>query len=141
VNTAVTALCEFNGDLYAGSDFAMTATGADPRLRRWNPALALWQPVGTGTNGPVLALAPYQGQLAIAGDFTIANNKVAGRWATLRSPAISDINCDGVTNIDDLLSIINAWGPCPKTVCPADTNNDDSVDVNDLLIVINNWSA
>lgn len=53
---------------------------------------------------------------------------------------IGDITHDGVVNIDDLLAVINAWGPCPTgEPCPADVNNNGEVNVDDLLMVINNW--
>jgi hypothetical protein len=52
---------------------------------------------------------------------------------------------DGVVNVDDLLTVINAWGPCPPPPqdCPADVSplprGDGVVNVDDLLIVINAW--
>lgn len=52
-----------------------------------------------------------------------------------------DVTGDGTVNVDDLLAVINAWGPCPgPPTCPADLNDDGSVDVSDLLLVINNWT-
>jgi hypothetical protein len=48
-----------------------------------------------------------------------------------------DINDDGVVNVDDLLLVIAAWGPCPG--CDADVNGDDTVGVDDLLLVIACW--
>ena len=53
-----------------------------------------------------------------------------------------DVNNDGVVNVGDLLSVINAWGPCPAPCppsCIADVNEDCIVNVGDLLAVINNW--
>lgn len=58
------------------------------------------------------------------------------------TPCPSDINGDGVTNVSDLLAVINAWGPCaapcPPT-CAADVTQDCVVNVSDLLAVINGW--
>jgi hypothetical protein len=54
-----------------------------------------------------------------------------------RGGSEGDINGDGNVNVDDLLSVINAWGPC--SCCAADVNNSGGVDVDDLLIVINTW--
>jgi hypothetical protein len=52
-----------------------------------------------------------------------------------------DITGDGVVNVDDLLTLITAWGPCvPPASCPADLNGDGIVNVDDLLMVINHWS-
>ena len=53
-----------------------------------------------------------------------------------------DADENSVVNIDDLLAVINAWGPCPNCfliVCPADVNGDCMVNIDDLLLVINNW--
>jgi len=55
-----------------------------------------------------------------------------------------DITGDGVTNVDDLLAVINGWGPCPAPPrsCPADiapAGGNGQVNVDDLLKVINNW--
>ncbi|MCI0676336.1 MAG: hypothetical protein L0Y42_11250, partial [Phycisphaerales bacterium] len=48
-----------------------------------------------------------------------------------------DFNFDRVVNVDDLLALITAWGPCD--VCVTDTNDDRIIDVDDLLGVISNW--
>lgn len=53
------------------------------------------------------------------------------------SSCSSDINGSGTVNVDDLLAVINAWGPCPG--CPADINGDGMVNVDDLLAVVNGW--
>jgi FG-GAP-like repeat/Dockerin type I domain len=56
-----------------------------------------------------------------------------------------DVNCDGVVNIDDLLAIINAWGPCANPgncaadVAPAGISGDGVINIDDLLFVINHW--
>jgi hypothetical protein len=57
----------------------------------------------------------------------------------------ADINDSGVVNIDDLLSVINAWGPCANPFnCPADVApaiGNDQVNIDDLLAVINGWGV
>jgi Ca2+-binding EF-hand superfamily protein len=58
----------------------------------------------------------------------------------LGPPRLGDIDGDGVVNVNDLLLVINAWGPCPPpNLCPADVTGDGMINVNDLLVVINNW--
>jgi hypothetical protein len=59
----------------------------------------------------------------------------------LCTPEPADVTADCVTNIDDLLTVINAWGECanPKN-CPADIDGNGAVDIDDLLLVINGWS-
>jgi hypothetical protein len=51
-----------------------------------------------------------------------------------------DLNGDGVVDVSDLLILLAAWGPCPRSGnCPADLNGDGAVDVSDLLILLANW--
>jgi hypothetical protein len=52
-----------------------------------------------------------------------------------------DVTGNGVVDVDDLLAVINAWGPCEcLDPCVGDFNDSGEVDVDDLLIVLNNWS-
>lgn len=47
-----------------------------------------------------------------------------------------------VVNIDDLLFVINNWGPCPPpcpAYCTADIIHSCNVNIDDLLKVINTW--
>jgi hypothetical protein len=59
----------------------------------------------------------------------------------------ADIDGGGTINVDDLLAVIAAWGPCqpPPTSCPADIapdrSGDGQVNVDDLLAVIGEWGA
>jgi hypothetical protein len=44
--------------------------------------------------------------------------------------------------IDDLLAVVNDWGPCPSPCpvhCNSDINNDCQVGIDDLLSLINSW--
>ena len=55
---------------------------------------------------------------------------------------IAPPNGDGVVNTDDLLLVINSWGPCPG--CDADVaplGGNGFVNTDDLLVIINNWGA
>lgn len=60
-------------------------------------------------------------------------------------PIHADMNDDGLVNVDDLLTVINHWGACPKAPnsCEADIapepNGDGSVGVDDLLMVLSEW--
>ncbi len=54
---------------------------------------------------------------------------------------IGDVNADGQVDVDDLIIVILAWGPCPAppASCPADVDGNGDVDVDDLVMVIVNW--
>ena len=60
-------------------------------------------------------------------------------FGTVVADCPADVVPDDVVNVDDLLAVINAWGPC--ATCPSDVNGDGSVDVDDLLAIINQWGA
>lgn len=57
----------------------------------------------------------------------------------------ADINHSGTVNVDDMLSVITSWGPCPLPCpphCAADVapvGGDCVVNVDDLLMVITHW--
>jgi hypothetical protein len=63
--------------------------------------------------------------------FRIAHVHIAG-----------DVNGDDSVNVDDLIALILAWGPCPAppVSCLADVNGSGAVDVDDLVEVILNWT-
>jgi hypothetical protein len=60
-------------------------------------------------------------------------------------PCPADINNSGTVNIDDLLAVINSWGPTgggaghPADIAPPGGNG--VVNIDDLLAVINGWGA
>jgi len=51
-----------------------------------------------------------------------------------------DTNCDGAVNVDDLLGVINTWGPCPGQFCSTDLDRNLTINTLDLLTVIEQWS-
>ncbi len=56
---------------------------------------------------------------------------------------LADINISGAVDVDDLISVILAWGDCPAPPgsCLPDTNSSGVVDVDDLISVILQWGA
>lgn len=59
---------------------------------------------------------------------------------TVTVPCPADIAPQGgdhLVNVDDLLTVINSWGPCAN--CAGDINGNGTVNVDDLLAVINSW--
>jgi hypothetical protein len=88
-----------------------------------------------------------------AGSYTCTLANVCGS-ATSSAANLNVSNCcdpdiagnGGVVNIDDLLAVINTWGPCltPPALCLADIaplGGNGTVDIDDLLAVINGWGA
>lgn len=58
---------------------------------------------------------------------------------------VADTNYDAAVNVQDLLKVISAWGPCPppSSDCPdiAPSGGDGEINVLDLLAIINAWGA
>jgi hypothetical protein len=52
-------------------------------------------------------------------------------------PCAVDVTGDGVVDVDDLIALINSWGPCIG--CTADVTGNGVVNIDDLLAVINAW--
>jgi hypothetical protein len=77
-----------------------------------------------------------------SGDFDVQVSNSCGSLASnvvqlvVLSPG--DVTADGLVNIDDLVAVITAWGPCSAR-CPADTNDDGVVNIDDLVLVITHW--
>jgi probable HAF family extracellular repeat protein len=78
-----------------------------------------------------------------AGQITGTGRKADGNGAAFVlspvPPTPGDYDCDKDVDVDDLLGIINRWGPVIGDH-PADFTSDGIVNVNDLLIVIDNWT-
>ena len=49
----------------------------------------------------------------------------------------ADVDGNGEVDFDDLLLLLNAWGPCEG--CPEDIDGDDQVTFDDLLILLSLW--
>ena len=48
-----------------------------------------------------------------------------------------DTDGNSAVDVDDILSIVNAWGPCQD--CPEDLDGSGIVDVADVLLVLGGW--
>ena len=66
----------------------------------------------------------------------LATGEIADSFQIFKGP-LSDLNGDGVVNIQDLLAVIGAWGSC--SACIEDINTDGTVDVSDILLLIADW--
>ena len=52
----------------------------------------------------------------------------------------ADVDQDGLVNVNDLLLLLEAWGPADADHA-ADLNGDGQVNVNDLLLILEGWTA
>ena len=50
------------------------------------------------------------------------------------TPCVGDTDGDGSVNVDDILGLIAAYGPCPG--CAEDLDGDGAVDVDDVLLLL-----
>ncbi len=74
-------------------------------------------------------------QIAADGVFAAFDNAHLG--------AVGDANDDDAVDVDDLLLVLGAWGPCPAApaACPADLDESGVVDVGDLIEVVMAWGS
>jgi hypothetical protein len=135
----VEALVVHGTRLIVGGSFFTAAGISASNVAAWDGEA--WQPLGSGMNSTVLALASHDQTLFAAGAFGLAGDEVAARFAQW-APVCpeGDVNRDGVVDVDDLIAVILAWGPCANcATCPADMNHNCQVDADDLIAVILNW--
>jgi hypothetical protein len=52
-----------------------------------------------------------------------------------------DATGDGVVDVDDLIDVLTAWGPCSGTPCVPDLDGNGTVDIDDVMLVLMNWST
>lgn len=59
----------------------------------------------------------------------------------VRPPCPADVNGNSVVNVDDLLAVINGWGPNGGPADCAPPGGNGVINVDDLLTVINAWGS
>jgi hypothetical protein len=106
-------------------------------------------PVGAYAPGPgqaftILTAASRTGAFALAnclGQYSVTYTPIAV-IVTTAAACPGDITCDRQVDVDDLIAVITAWGPCPQPcppACRADVDQTCGVDVDDLITVIVRW--
>lgn len=67
--------------------------------------------------------------------------EIRGQIIVPRGKCAGDADCNGLTDIDDLVIVITTWGPClpAPAPCPGDLNFDGTVNIDDLVMVITSW--
>lgn len=135
--------------LFAGGQFNYAGGALARGIARWDAQH--WTNVGQGLDGMVLAMtALVQGEsrsegpsIFVGGEFEHAGDMVShnfARWGCVARSCNSDISPpggNGEVNIDDLLEVTAAWGPC--AACLPDINGDSQVNIDDLLAIITAW--
>ena len=115
-------------------------------------AIALDAPGGESAIGPLVipASVPTPGTFRLelgvrAGGAGTATVRLDDVTIEALPPCPGDIAPPtGLVDVEDVLAVINAWGPCPAlpTPCPADLAPPALVvDTDDLLAVINGWGT
>ena len=88
---------------------------------------------------------PDAGTPMTGGSFSLTGGFWPGIDSSEKGLCVADVapaGGNGIVNVDDLLLIINSWGPCsgcPTDIAPA--GGDANVNVDDLLEVINAWGV
>ncbi len=91
MNHPVSALANFNGEMFAGGAF--TTAGGTPanNVARWNAST--WQPVGNGLSGNVNAFSTFEYDLIAGSNFNINGSISVARWnGTVWQPTGTGIN-------------------------------------------------
>jgi hypothetical protein len=125
--------------LQGGSLTMLRVTSVDPR-----PAANALNSNSTAPNDGFFTQADYRGAFgpnenwlctwtaADAYGFSVAPPAGCGA-----EPCPADTDGSGAVDVDDLVAVILAWGPCVE--CPADIDDSGTVDVDDLVAVILGW--
>lgn len=91
-----------------------------------------------GSNGTTCADAPEQTCLNVGGTWFGPGSTCGGSNELCLQPECpTDCNSDGVTNVNDLLAVIGAWG----TSGGCDPTGDGTTGVDDLLAIIGEWAV
>ncbi len=100
MNSYVTALAIYNGQLIAGGFFTTAGGEAANRVAAWNGSS--WSPLGSGMNGNVNALVVFGTRLIAAGSFTTAGGISANRIAAWNGTTWSAL---GAGMNDDVMAL------------------------------------
>ena len=104
----------------------------------------VFRAVSVAPTGTTVALIPSQGvfgqtQVLLAGaNITGPINHEAD---VIIAACVGDFDLNGEVNVDDLLQLLTAWGPCLDECCIEDLDGNGLVDVTDLLALLATWGT
>ena len=142
-NFGVWSVAEVDLELLAVVDGSATSMLGDDADEWTQGNVASRSTVGNVEHLHIKGLAPgvYELQLQSVDSGTLdTSTEIALAWwsdAEDEPGVPGDINGDGVVNVNDLLELLQAWGPNPGD--PADLDGSGTVDVDDLLLLLTWW--
>jgi len=142
-----------NVNVGSAAVFTVTAIGTGPLTYQWRRnGVNLVDGLNiSGANSDTLTIDPVAVRDAVNYDVIVTNDCGPmfsdSVMLSVNVPCLADIAPlpagNDVVNVEDLLAVIGAWGPCGNpSNCPADIappGGDDLVKVSDLLAVIGAW--
>jgi hypothetical protein len=137
----------YNDFLAPGETVLHVTVGAveiddDQRYGVWEPLIGDgWDDLGSDTITIDVSSAGIHTRTINAPDFngTIRIEVIDYPFPELNDAIPGDVNGDGTVDVNDLLAIIAAWGPCSG--CGEDVTGDGVVDVDDLLAALAAWTG
>lgn len=107
VDNLISQIVNFNGSLYIGGYFTKannSTTGAHVAVYNGSS----WQPLTTGTDGPVYTMMPFNGELIVGGNFLNAGGQPANHIARWTGSAWSSYG-GGVANSVLAMTQFGSW--------------------------------
>jgi hypothetical protein len=124
----------YKGNVFAANGFSVAGGAFDTK----NNTEGAFLPAGAGpVTIRVIAQNITSNGVPNVGDSTDQDFALVAYNAALPVLCLADVDNSGGVDVDDLVAIILAWGPC--AACPADVDDSGTVDVDDLVAVILAW--
>lgn len=118
------------GDSTVEIDWPVAATqdlSGSPRLLRWGD-------VSGTVMAPIEVLS-----VAVRGEMFDMDMGFDSESGILMGSCPGDMTGDEIVDVNDLLAMAGAWGPCTDDPCLADVTGDGVVDTSDLLYLLASW--
>ncbi len=99
------ALVRHTNETYIGGDFTRIDSVNTGHIARRDSVTNTWQPLGTGTNGPVLAMLSFNGELIAGGTFSTAGGVSASNIAAWNGTSWRALGA----GLDDNVHALAVW--------------------------------